>query len=162
MGNYRSWSIVVGSAGLVVLIVAAGSYWLTAAPAPLAAVKTFYYAVDQGSDGGQTASDYQRAYAQFHPELQLSQPYQEFLDFAATHGHVFRAAHVNWSTQIEGESATVEAKIVLGAAEEGTLPEDERRASARFRLVEHDGKWRIVAYRITDDSTARLHGGQTP
>ena len=158
MGNYRSWSIVVGSAGLFVLVVAAGNYLLTAAPAPLTAVKTFYYAADHGSEG---AADYQRAYAQFHPELQSSQPYQEFLDLATTHGDVFRATRVNWSTQIEGESATVEAKIVLAPAEEGTPSEDERRASARFRLAEHDGAWKIVAYRIEDDSTVLLQGGET-
>ena len=162
MGNHRSWSIVVGSVGLLILVVAARNCMLTAAPAPLTAAKTFYYAADRESEGGRTTADYQRAYAQFHTELQSSQPYHEFLDLATTHGHVFHAARVNWSTRIDGESATVEAQIVLAATEEGTDPEDERRASARFRLVEHDGAWKIVAYRIEDDSTVLLQGGETP
>ena len=110
-------------------------YLLTSSPAPLAAVKAFFGAVEQ--------PDYETAYALFLSDLRQRLSYKEFTTVARTHVSAFDAAYRQWSTDMEASSATVEGQLTTREGSETTI---------FFRLVAKKGDWQIVGYLIQDES----------
>lgn len=133
----KKWLIVIGMVGAAAALLLAGSYFLSSSPAPLAAVKTFFSAVER--------RDYETAYALFHSDLAQKQSLEEFTDVAKTHFSVFDAAYRRWSTDVEAGSATVEGRLTTQNGSEATVS---------IQLVEQEGDWQIVGYQIRGESSS--------
>ena len=122
--------IFVGVGAAVAIVFA-----MTFLPAPLAAVKTFFGAVER--------HDYEIAYELFHSDLCQFQTFEEFTSVAKMHSSTFEADYRLWSTDVEAGSATVEGQLTMLNGGE---------AEVLFLLVEQNGEWQIVGYLIRDES----------
>ena len=139
MGIPTKWFIVAGAAIIVIGAIVAVNFLLTSGPAPLMATKAFYDAAERG--------DYQKAYAQFHSDLQAAQSLQEFVALATDHEAFRHATYRRWVTEVQDGVATVEGAITV---------EGEIQVSAVFRLVEENGDWRIIAYTVESGHSGRI------
>lgn len=127
--------IAIGAVGAMLALIVAVNFLLSTAPAPLAAVKTFYVAVERG--------DYETAYALFHADLRQAQSVEDLRSAVQDHPSYFNADYRQWSTDAEESSATVEGQLSTGGAAE---------VSVLFHLVKQGGDWQIVAYRMRSES----------
>jgi hypothetical protein len=131
LGRPTKWFIVAGATIIVIGAMVVVNFGLTSGPAPLMATKAFYDAAERG--------DYQKAYAQFHSDLQAAQSLQEFVALARDHEAFRHATYRRWFTKVQDDVATVEGAITV---------EGEIQVSAVFRLVQENGDWRIIDYTL--------------
>ncbi len=139
---------------------------LLVAPAHLAVVKDFYDAVSlpHGEDdhpgeqtrdpsGAEPAIDVERAFATFHPDLLAEQDREEFEDRATVHALIVSETNRYWSSAVENDLATIEGRF--------TVEGEVEVASARFWLSQANDTWKIVAFRLEDES-GTFAGGTIP
>ena len=117
------------------MVVFAVNSFLSTSPAPLAAVKTFIGAVER--------SDYEIAHELLHTDLRQEQTLDEFRNVAPEHFKIFGEANRRWSTEAESSRANIEGRLTTENGEE---------ASVTFQLVEQNGDWLIIGYRLASAS----------
>lgn len=133
MGN--KWAIALSAIGAVIVVVVAVNYFLPTPPAPLAVAKRFIGAVEQ--------SDYDAAHELLHTDLRQQQSLSEFTSVAEEHFTIVGEANGRWSTEAESGRAKIEGRLTTENGEE---------ASITFQLVEQNGDWLIVGYRLIGES----------
>ncbi len=151
---------------IAVIAIATSSCGLLVAPAPLAVVKDFYDAVSlpHGEDeqaGDQTLEpsdvepgiDVDGAFATFHPDLQEQLNPEEFENRLTEHALIVSETNRNWITSVENDAATVEGRF--------TIEGDVEVGSGLFWLSKENDTWKIVAFRIEDESGSFV-GGTIP
>ena len=131
----NKWPIIATAVGVMLTVYIAVNYFLSTPPAPLATVKAFFGAVER--------SDYEIAYELFHSDLRDIQAIDEFTVIVKDHSSSFDSGHRQWSTNAEDGSAKVEGQLTTQNGSE---------ASVLFRLVEQDGDWQIMGYRMQGES----------
>ncbi len=127
--------IAIRTIGVAITLILAVGCLQGSTPAPLAAVKAFFGAIER--------RDYDTAYELFHSDLRQLQSFEEFTSLAKTHSLTFDAGYRQWSTDTEGDSAVVEGQLTTESGYEATVS---------FRLVNQDGDWQIVEYQLRDES----------
>ena len=125
--------MLVGVGVFLTAILGVAIYFLTVAPAPLSAAKTFIASVE--------ANDFEAAYSKFHSDLRLRLSFPEFVEAWKGRSSSLNEANRSWSTEIENETAEVKGRFSTADGEEW---------SAVFHLIEQDGLWQIIDYEVQD------------
>ena len=125
--------LLVGVGVFLTAILGVAIYFLTVAPAPLSAAKTFIASVE--------ANDFEAAYSKFHSDLRLRLSFPEFVEAWKGRSSSLNEANRSWSTEIENETAEVKGRFSTADGEEW---------SAVFHLIEQDGLWQIIDYEVQD------------
>ena len=125
--------MLVGVGIFFAAVLGVAIYFLTVAPAPLSAAKTFIASVE--------ANDFEAAYSKFHPDLRLRLSFPEFVEAWKGRSSSLNEANRSWSTDIENETAEVKGRFTTADGEEW---------SAVFHLIKQDGLWQIIDYEVQD------------
>ncbi|MCI0870769.1 MAG: DUF4878 domain-containing protein [Chloroflexi bacterium] len=125
--------LLVGVGVFFAVVLGVAIYFLTVAPAPLSAAKTFIASVE--------ANDFEAAYSKFHPDLRLRLSFPEFVEDWKGRSSSLNEANRSWSTDIENETAEVKGRFTTADGEEW---------SAVFHLIKQDGLWQIIDYEVQD------------
>ena len=125
--------MLVGVGVFFAAVLGVAIYFLTVAPAPLSAAKTFIASVE--------ANDFEAAYSKFHPDLRLRLSFPEFVEAWKGRSSSLNEANRSWSTDIENETAEVKGRFTTADGEEW---------SAVFHLIKQDGLWQIIDYEVQD------------
>ncbi|MCI0834019.1 MAG: DUF4878 domain-containing protein [Chloroflexi bacterium] len=125
--------MLVGVGVFFAVVLGVAIYFLTVAPAPLSAAKTFIASVE--------ANDFEAAYSKFHPDLRLRLSFPEFVEAWKGRSSSLNEANRSWSTDIENETAEVKGRFTTADGEEW---------SAVFHLIKQDGLWQIIDYEVQD------------
>ena len=141
---------------IAAISIAGASCGLLVTPAHLAVVKDFYGALTlphgEGDHSGEQTRDpsgaeptiyVDHALATFHPELRAEQDREEFEDRATVHALIVNETNTHWSSTVENDVATVEGRFTVEGVEV---------ASGRFWLSQENDAWKIVAFRLEDES----------
>ena len=125
--------LLVGVGIFFAAVLGVAIYFLTVAPAPLSAAKTFIASVE--------ANDFEAAYSKFHPDLRLRLSFPEFVEAWKGRSSSLNEANRSWSTDIENETAEVKGRFTTADGEEW---------SAVFQLIKQGGFWQIIDYEVQD------------
>ena len=125
--------LLVGVGVFFAAVLGVAIYFLTVAPAPLSAAKTFIASVE--------ANDFEAAYSKFHPDLRLRLSFPEFVEAWKSRSSSLNEANRSWSTDIENETAEVKGRFTTADGEEW---------SAVFQLIKQGGFWQIIDYEVQD------------
>ena len=125
--------MLVGVGVFFAAVLGVAIYFLTVAPAPLSAAKTFIASVE--------ANDFEAAYSKFHADLRLRLSFPEFVEAWKGRSSSLNEANRSWSTDIENETAEVKGRFTTADGEEW---------SAVFHLIKQDGLWQIIDYEVQD------------
>ena len=125
--------MLVGVGVFFAAVLGVAIYFLTVAPAPLSAAKTFIASVE--------ANDFEAAYSKFHADLRLRLSFPEFVEAWKGRSSSLNEANRSWSTAIENETAEVKGRFSTADGEEW---------SAVFHLIKQDGLWQIIDYEVQD------------
>ena len=125
--------MLVGVGVFFAVVLGVAIYFLTVAPAPLSAAKTFIASVE--------ANDFEAAYSKFHADLRLRLSFPEFVEAWKGRSSSLNEANRSWSTDIENETAEVKGRFTTADGEEW---------SAVFHLIKQDGLWQIIDYEVQD------------
>lgn len=125
--------MLVGVGVFLTAVLGVAIYFLTVAPAPLSAAKTFIASVE--------ANDFEAAYSKFHPDLRLRLSFPEFVEAWKGRSSSLNEANRSWSTDVENETAEVKGRFTTADGEEW---------SAVFHLIKQDGRWQIIDYEVQD------------
>lgn len=125
--------LLVGVGIFFAAVLGVAIYFLTVAPAPLSAAKTFIASVE--------ANDFEAAYSKFHPDLRLRLSFPEFVEAWKGRSSSLNEANRSWSTDIENETAEVKGRFTTADGEEWSVV---------FHLIKQDGLWQIIDYEVQD------------
>ena len=125
--------MLVGVGVFFAAVLGVAIYFLTVAPAPLSAAKTFIASVE--------ANDFEAAYSKFHPDLRLRLSFPEFVEAWKGRSSSLNEANRSWSTDVENEATEVKGRFSTADGEEW---------SAVFHLIKQDGLWQIIDYEVQD------------
>ncbi|MCI0807666.1 MAG: hypothetical protein J4N63_00785 [Chloroflexi bacterium] len=125
--------LLVGVGVFFAAVLGVAIYFLTVAPAPLSAAKTFIASVE--------ANDFEAAYSKFHADLRLRLSFPEFVEAWKGRSSSLNEANRSWSTDVENEATEVTGRFSTADGEEW---------SAVFHLIEQDGLWQIIDYEVQD------------
>ena len=125
--------LLVGVGIFFAAVLGVAIYFLTVAPAPLSAAKTFIASVE--------ANDFETAYSKFHPDLRLRLSFPEFVEAWKGRSSSLNEANRSWSTDVENEATEVTGRFSTADGEEW---------SAVFHLIEQDDLWQIIDYEVQD------------
>ena len=125
--------MLVGVGVFLTAVLGVAIYFLTVAPAPLSAAKTFIASVE--------ANDFEAAYSKFHADLKLRLSFPEFMEAWKGRSSSLNEANRSWSTDAENEAAEVTGRFSTA---------DGEGWSAVFHLIKQDGLWQIIDYEVQD------------